>query len=129
MNNNIKMRAWDGECYWIMNDEGCFQKIFGGEVSSFDDWMELSEVIEKGWTIELCTGKKDSEGNLVYSGDHLKYIGKTYPDSHKEPYLVAWDQDSCGFEATTKSNFMLPSVWTESMVICGNIHQDKDLIK
>jgi hypothetical protein len=68
--SQLKFRAYDGENFWYFDDTvGVFYLHFGGEQSSFDDPLEFSEVIDKGWTVDQWSGSDD-----IYTRDKLQWL-------------------------------------------------------
>lgn len=127
MNDRFKFRCWD-------KPRGVYEdapKLLNqkGELISYNVRNDLSNFYD----IEQCTGLKDKNGKLIYENDII--------DTPNGIYMVAVD-DFGLWTAIYKGNPLKDVVeWSDivknyafnmenvEIVILGNIHQDKELLR
>lgn len=93
-------------------------------------WNDISENFDgygiHAKTVGQYTGLKDRSGTRIFDGDifHTEVDGKVFT------YFVAWINDGwCAVEAESKRYVSLASSWAELSIICGNIHDNPELLE
>ena len=129
--DRLKFRVWDGKTYdhkFPFNQIGLFYIGQNGNLFSDFGNAVAPEIHQDEYVVEMCTGLKDKNGNLIYENDRIKkgtatgtvrfgFYRKTdehFPDSIYGFY-IEWDK-GCLF----RQDF---GYWaTEGIEIIGNIH-------
>lgn len=131
MNDRFKFRAWYQPSWeehrMLYNVEQTYDFMRGYPESVPAD--SFGEVLEDNiFLVMQCTGLKDKNGKLIYSGDivsiddgELKGIVQTH-DKFDEFYGCVEIKLICKYPTIYK-----PTVLAESEVI-GNIHENKELL-
>ena len=121
MNREIKFRAWDNVDF--MSSQFTLQDVQERKIEFTLDCVVMQ-----------FTGLKDSKGVEIYEGDILQ---SERNDAYKY-YVVFEDGSFCANHTTLKNHEGNPLRWgllnrfnelrDISMVVIGNIHQDKHLL-
>lgn len=127
MNDRLRFRVWDKRLNRYLGEYDPIQMLMSnGNLAYLDDYgMKFYEV-------EQCTGLKDRKGGLIYAGD----IVKVPNDWEKYGFLSGTIREvffnNGGFRLKPQFNKNSRGNWledTEDFEICGNIHENKELLK
>lgn len=121
MKDHHRMRAWafGAKEYIYMLEDGLFYSA-----NDKEDGGSLDLFIQAGWPIELCTGVKDKNGNLIYEGDIVRFGNGEF-----EKGQVAWYDGCFGFLCSYCHNPGLFNFRENQLEIIGNIHQNLELLE
>ena len=127
--NRFRFRVWDEEeKKWadglLNNGQGWLGVEWfwdGGGIDSRGNAID-----ESRFTIEQCTGIRDSNGKLIYEGDILC----ANDDDFENRFVVVWQKSFCGFalENTRRGGISLSTLIAASIMHkIGNIHENQEL--
>ena len=113
MNDRFKFRVWNPDGKYYDDDPQynvCVQidPISGLVLAPFHNNI-----------IEMCTGLKDKNGNLIYEGDRIfdgDYFWQVKWDNYNAQWILS---DPEGYETLTEPD-------AKYLEIIGNIHEQKD---
>ena len=125
MNDRFKFRAkridnnkfvYGYLCFiYIDNEKHC--KIY-----SSDDAMSYDCYTE---TLGQCTGLKDRNGRLIYAGDILGN-----KDFISDVALLKYNNEKCCYILERRSvDERFNKWWADMLMVIGNIHENKELLK
>lgn len=133
MNDRFKFRAYiDGHG---MTNNFSLIDIFRGKIVKAGDGFHLDpETLEyfPGVHLMQSTGRKDSEGRLIYEGDILE-IG-IYSDTPPTYHEVVWGNDYPAFDIEPRIHDDCNSLhgslidFSASVKVIGNIYENKELL-
>lgn len=130
MNDRLKFRVWFGGDY--MATPNCVIDMNGKVFLDLLDGNGITDITDK-CTVEMSTGLKDRNGNLIYEGDIVKV-----PDDWDEYGMMAGEKREVyfkdgGFRLKPKSELNIKrgdrGHWLEddgTFEIIGNIHQQEN---
>lgn len=129
--NRFRFRIWnEEEKKWskgLLNngkgwvDVGWF--LEGGSIDS-----RGNAIVESKFTVEQCTGIRDTNGRLIYEGDILDGT----EDGFDNKLVVRWNKTFGGFtlENTRPRGICLNTLIAATMMkILGNIHEHPELLE
>jgi uncharacterized phage protein (TIGR01671 family) len=158
MSRELKFRVWNKATRsWLNEEPGTHLwseysiNIFSGEVVEFvtgdnkffsraDEpsfYFDKTVVVkESPYVIQQYTGLKNKNGKEIYEGDILERIGSS---GSFVKIVVMWNTSECCFVYNNvcnlhgnsnplTNNFVNLSDWTY-WVVCGNIHENPELLK
>lgn len=74
LKDHHKLRAWDGESYWYLKDDGLFWQDGPFWEDGTSRNMVAHSVIPK-MEIEICSGLRDKNGKLIFENDGIPIAG------------------------------------------------------
>ena len=125
MNDRFKFRAkridnnkfvYGYLCFiYIDNEKHC--KIYSpDDAMSYDCYTE---------TLGQCTGLKDRNGRLIYAGDILGN-----KDFMSDVALLKYSNEKCCYILERRSvDEFFNKWWADRLMVIGNIHENKELLK
>ncbi len=139
-NDRFKFRVWDTKQnkyitnVFIMDEEITHEYYYNFMINQdgrlcanrndCSDWYAGNDSIQymdsDRFIVEQCTGLRDTNGNLIYEGDIVRFVGEVGA-AVGDPEVVVWEYGCfCpgGNEPFTNS--------TELYEIIGNIHEQKE---
>jgi uncharacterized phage protein (TIGR01671 family) len=125
MKDRFRFRAWDNkENKYIYDAEMTYDNLgIGAECFGF----MVDGTYKDQYTVEQCTGVKDSKGKLIYEGDIIRcscgseyYVGCVVWDSEEIQFSVEIDEELYSFIQHSKNH---------KIEIIGNIHENPELVK
>jgi hypothetical protein len=129
MEDRYKMRAWNRRTgkYCYLTDSGFFEyEINQGEIIK----VHFQTVIQAKADLDLCTGKRDKTGSLIYEKDLAKYdsgriveIGYHRKTGHLDSFY-----HECDGNLETKpplKHEANPANWGMFLTVIGTVHDNK----
>lgn len=120
MDDRLKFRVWDKRLNrYLGKDDPTPMLMSNGNLAYLDDeGMKFYEV-------EQCTGLKDRNGKLIYKGDILGN-----EDLMSDVALLKYEDEKCCYILERQSvDERFNKWWADRLMVIGNIHENKDLLK
>lgn len=129
-NREIKFRVWSLKYKQWMNHCAiidCNGNIFSSFIAKHDDGRieHMLVPLSKENVIQQFTGLKDKNGNKIYEGDIVQYLGLD-GDSETKPEIVNWNESWASFHIG--DNCLSRSI-SKRYHIIGNIFENPELLK
>lgn len=114
-NDRLKFRVWDKslKTYYNQKTHILFEDGFLGE-------HDFGEVNQEKYIVEMCTGLRDKNGNLIFESDYVK--------ANDVIYRVFWNKTKISLASILNGDIIdMPE--TITMEIVGNEHEKDSISK
>ena len=138
MNDRLKWRMWSTHAgrYFDETNDAMLENVFEcmKQQICYDcqnpvfrkiyDRIAYNHIAD-GMVFEQCTGLKDRNGRLIYAGDILGN-----KDFMSDVALLKYEDEKCCYILERRSvDERFNKWWADRLMVIGNIHENKELLK
>ena len=138
MNDRLKWRMWSTHAgrYFDETNDAMLENVFEcmKQQICYDcqnpvfrkiyDRIAYNHIAD-GMVFEQCTGLKDRNGSLIYAGDILGN-----KDFMSDVALLTYNNEKCCYILERRSiDECFNKWWADRLMVIGNIHENKELLK